>query len=190
MKFATKRSVPRCAKEYKYTLEELWGERNAQSRTCIGLTKEERLHLAALFKEYHENSGKENRSQRRKVRKTICRFLTNHGLPCVVVSNGDKKGIHDVFGRRVIPAIYDKFCINYDKIFPMNWFVCSKDDKWGVVDNHHRIQLPFEYDCIFRLYDSRNLFFVEREGKKGLVSLKDSCSFVIPCEMDDIYYNH
>lgn len=209
-----------CLKSFP-AMEELWEEFTASHREMPALSKEEQHHLSTLLHEYREckeemyKHREENlpeefhqaRKKRNKKRKEVWAFCAEHGLPNIIVSNGDKKGLQDLDGNTVLPSIYEEFCLNYDDIehlFPINYFVCKKDGKWGVVDNHNKPRISFEYDRIFRLVNSPYLFFVEKDGMKGLVKLtpyevledygkrlpkeKETMTFLIPCEMDEICF--
>ena len=203
------------------TLAELWGENEAQYRKMPPLSADEHKHLNALFQEYREciermykcqargltkeyNQAREAWKEKQREAWTFC---AEHGLPNIVVHNGDKKGIQDLDGEKILPAIYDEFCVTHDAIehiVPINYYVCKKDGKWGVVDKRNKVRIPFEYDKIFRLVNYPYMFYVEKDGKKGLVKLtpfevydesvkrqpkqEETMTFVIPCEMDEIYF--
>jgi hypothetical protein len=130
-------------------------------------------------------------------------FCAKHGLPNIIYAQGEKKGIRDLDGNAILPAIYDAFLPtedNIEQLLPINYFVCKKDGKWGVVNSHNKVCILFEYDNVFRLVGHPYLFYVEKDGKKGLVKLtpndelqtlteqQESMTFLIPCEMDEIYF--
>lgn len=211
--------VNHCLKSFP-TVEGQWEEFTASHRDMPALSKEEQHHLSALLHEYRQCKEELNRlrklnlpeefrqarHRRFKKRDEVWDFCAKHELPNITVSKGNKKGLQDLDGKTILPSIYDEFCINYDDIehlYSINYFVCKKEGKWGVVDNHNKTRIPFEYDRIFRIINSAYLFFVQKAGKKGLIKLtpyevlddrerkpkeQETMTFLIPCEMDEICF--
>ena len=214
---------PRYVKDYLKsfpTMEELWEENDARHRSQP-MSPDEKHQLSAILQEYRDckeqmyiqreanlpHEFHQARRARNKKRREVWKFCAEHGLPNIVVSHGNKKGLQDLDGKTILPAIYDDFCMTHDEIehlLTINYFVCKKDGKWGVVNNHNKTRIPFEYDRIFRFVNSADFFYVEKAGKKGLIALtpyevyddwgkrlpkqEETMTFRIPCEMDDIYY--
>lgn len=208
-----------CLKSFP-TVEGLWEEFTASHRDIPALSKEEQHHLSELLHEYRQckeelhrlrtmnlpEEFRQARHRRFKNQGEVWDFCAKHGLPNITVSKGNKKGLQDLDGKTILPPIYDDFCINYDDIehlYPINYFVCKKEGKWGVVDNRNKTRIQFEYDRIFRIINSAYLFFVQKEGKKGLIKLtpyevlddgerkpkeQETMTFLIPCEMDEICF--
>ena len=203
------------------TLAELWEENDALYRKMPPPSAEEHRRLNALLQECREceeqmykyreeNLPREYRQAqkaRNKKRKEMWNICAKHGLTNVTVHNGDKKGLLDLEGKKILPAIYDEFCITHDdieQILPIHYYVCKKDGKWGVVDKRNKVRIPFEYNRIFRLVSYPYMFYVEKNGRKGLVKLtpfeasdnrgkrrpkqEETMTFVILCEMDEIYF--
>ncbi len=204
-----------------HTIVELWEENDAMYKEMPSLSTEENRHLSNILQEYRESKEQmykyreENlpheyhqaRKARNRKRKEVWDFCAEHGLPNIIVSKGDKKGIQDLDGKTILPAIYDEFCMTHDAIehiIPIYYYACRKDGKWGIVDRRNKVRVPFEYDRIFRLVNYPYMFYIEKDGRKGLVKLtpfevyddrgkrmpkqEETTTFVIPCEMDEIYF--
>jgi hypothetical protein len=202
-------------------MTDVWRIHNIQYQGQPVLSNEENMHFSALIREYREckeqmcklreeglpQAFERARRARNKKRKELWTFCAEHGLPNITVSHGTKKGVQDLDGKTILPAVYDEFCRTDDEIerrLPTNYFVCRKGCKWGVVDRHNKTRIPFEYDRVFRFVNSPYLFYVEKAEKKGLVKLtpfevydrsgkrvpkqEETMTFLIPCEMDDIYF--
>ena len=164
-----------------HTIVELWEENDALSKEMPSLSTEENRHLSNILQEYRESKEQmykyreENlpheyhqaRKARNRKREEVWDFCEEHGLPNIIVSNGDKKGIQDLDGKPILPAIYDEFCMTHDAIehiIPIYYYACKKEGKWGIVNNHNKVRLPFEYDRIFRLVNYPYMFYIEKDG--------------------------
>ena len=186
------------------TLSQIWADNDAHLRHLPPMTKDEKRHLSTLIDDYHECKDPNERITKRD---KFWNFLAMHGLSNMVCSHGPLKGILDLDGNRILPAIYNRFCITYDNIermLPVNYYACQKDGKWGVVNRYNRTRIPFEYNRIFRLVNSPYLFYVETKGKKGVIKLtpyetddgrdkntlehEETATTIIPCEMEEIYF--
>jgi hypothetical protein len=186
------------------TVVELWEKNDALYHKMPPPSTAENHHVSNLLREYREC---QDRKVGNKIKKEMWNLCAKHGLTHLIVHNGDKKGIQDLDGKKILPAIYDEFCITHDdieQILPVHYYVCKKEGKWGIVDKRNKIRVPFEYDRIFRIVGYPYMFYVEKDGRKGLVKLtpfeafdnrgkrrpkqEGATTFVIPCEMDEIYF--
>ena len=135
------------------SVKELWEANDSEKRNSPALTPEENRHLHELIKEYRICSENKNQliqkyhithDKRERKRQALWDFCAKHGLPNIIYAQGEKKGIRDLDGNAILPAIYDAFLPtedNIEQLLPINYFVCKKDGKWGVVNRHNKAPL-------------------------------------------------
>jgi len=102
------------------------------------------------------------------------------GLACVSLS--DKYGYIDIFGKLVIPYIYE---YGYSNVSD-GLIAQQLNNKWGYIDKTGKTVIPFGYDDA-RTY-SEGLAAVKQNGKWGFVDKTNNT--VLPFQYDDAFSFH
>jgi hypothetical protein len=69
--------------------------------------------------------------------------------------------------------------------------VVKQNGKWGLVDKSLNVQIPFEYDKIFRKPGAPNHYILVKDGKQGVASIDfpgEKVNIMVPVEMDTVYH--
>jgi hypothetical protein len=104
------------------------------------------------------------------------------GAAAQVRLNG-KYGVIDVKGKMLIPCIYEEMSVvNIDG---QEYYIVSKNNRFGVINDQHEVVVPFEYEGITRSYNSNILLVVSKNGKSGVMNFI-SRKMVIPMQFDRI----
>lgn len=107
--------------------------------------------------------------------------ITYYSNGAAAVLTDDKWGFIDKKGNYILEPIYDDF----HRCSQQNQFVVKKDYYWGIIDNNHKILLPFIYE---RVCNYENGYIGIRHNYKcGFLSA--SFEEIIPCIYDGICYN-
>ena len=102
-------------------------------------------------------------------------------------------GLKSLDGGMALPAVYEDICLTYDdwEFFHQWLFVVKQNGKWGLVDKSLKVQIPFEYDKIFRKPGAPNHYILIKDGKQGVASIdfpREKVDIMVPVEMDAILY--
>ena len=116
----------------------------------------------------------------------------------VVRDSSGLEGVIDVFGE-VLPCEFEEI---YAAILPYYYFetqtkrrkyrpyyICAKNNKWGIVNEFGKVEVDFKYESIkthlpFFTFDMRKGIVCIKDGKYGVINLKDE--ILVPFEMDRI----
>lgn len=109
-----------------------------------------------------------------------------------VFEENGKRGVKDVLGKILVPAMYDDFPEIYCSVFRgenEDAYPAINDGRYGLVraDGTGRPLCEFCYDKILHEMAPSIWFFVYKDGKMGYMD--ENGELLIPCEMDNIYYN-
>lgn len=190
------------------TCTEVWEEHNKRA-TANSLLPEQEVQLASLVSEHNRILQKINLLVKDKttfeeasimsryrlfpLEDKIRLFLQENGSPNMLLEENGLVGLKSLDGGMALPAIYEDVCLTYnDYEFFHQWlFVVKQNGKWGLVDKSLNVQIPFEYDKIFRKPGAPNHYILIKEGKQGVASIDfpgEKVDIMVPVEMDAIYH--
>lgn len=116
-----------------------------------------------------------------------------NGYSDMLVRKDGYVGLKSLDGGMALPAVYEDICLTYDdyEFFHQWFFVVKQNGKWGLVDKSLNVQIPFEYDKIFRKPGAPNHYILITDGKQGVASIDfpgEKVDIMVPVEMDAIFY--
>ncbi|MCB0478744.1 MAG: WG repeat-containing protein, partial [Crocinitomicaceae bacterium] len=106
--------------------------------------------------------------------KHLCYFKNGHAL----VKSGDRFGLIDEKGKKVIPTIF-KGVGYFDELIPI-----TKDEIWGYCDEKANRKIDYQFDMALNF--NGNLAIVSKEGKMGLID--KSGEYKLMPEYDEILF--
>ena len=120
-------------------------------------------------------------------------FWQENGYSDMLVRKDGYVGLKSLDGGMALPAVYEDICLTYDdwEFFYQWLFVVKRNGKWGLVDKSMNVQIPFEYDKIFRKPGAPHHYILIKDGKQGVVSIdfpREKVDIMVPVEMDAIYH--
>lgn len=122
------------------------------------------------------------------------RLMESYDLFDQVFDEGGKKGVRNVAGKILVPALYKDFSETY--AYKRSGYVmpvpaCDFNDKYAIVncDGNGTPLCSFEYDMIKFMFGSCALYKCwKRVGDKYLTGVIDGeGNLLVPCEMDEVY---
>ena len=190
------------------TCTDVWEECNNKAM-ANRLTPEQEAQLATLICErkriYQEEKQLEKgeatfieackmlSEQQFPLEEEIRTFWKGYGYSEMLVRKDGLVGLKSLNGGIALPAIYEDVCLTYDdyEFFHQWLFVVKQNGKWGLVDKSLNVQIPFEYDKIFRKPGAPNHYILIKDGKQGVASIDfpgEKVDIMVPVEMDAIYH--
>lgn len=122
------------------------------------------------------------------------RLMESYDLFDQVFDEGGKKGVRNVAGKILVPALYKDFSETYaykSSGYVMPVPACDFNDKYAIVncDGNGTPLCSFEYDMIKFMFGSCTLYKCwKRVGDKYLTGVIDGeGNLLVPCEMDEVY---
>ena len=120
-------------------------------------------------------------------------FWQENGYSDMLVRKDGYVGLKSLDGGIALPAVCEDICLTYDdyEFFHQWFFVVKQNGKWGLVDKSLNVQIPFEYDKIFRKPGTPNHYILIKDGKQGVASIDfpgEKVDITVPVEMDAIFY--
>jgi hypothetical protein len=106
--------------------------------------------------------------------KNLCYFKNEHAL----IRSGDKYGLINQKGKKVIPTIFSGIGY-FDNLIPI-----SKGGQWGYCDGKANRKIDYQYDYASNF--TGNFAIVEVDGNVGLIDNKGE--FVLPTEYQEISF--
>ena len=112
----------------------------------------------------------------------IFKNLYNLGNTFYTASLNNKYGVYDSSKNKwVVPLVYDNISNTDDK----NHFIVSSNNKYGLIDKFNNPILPQEYNSIYKVYNSNDLYVLQQNKKRAVYSVLGK-SLIIPFEYDEI----
>lgn len=190
------------------TCTEVWEECNTKAKEKK-LTSDQEAQMDILFKKHQSITEElkllEEREETSRVasdlfhnqllplHQEIKLFWLKNGYSNMLLEENGRVGLKSMNGGIALPAIYEDVCLTYDdyEFFHQWFYVVKQNGKWGLVDNDLNVQIPFEYDKIFRKPGAPNHYILIKEGKQGVASIDfpgEKVDIMVPVEMDTIFY--
>lgn len=190
------------------TCVEVWEECNTKAKEKK-LTSDQEAQMDILFKKHRSITEElkflEERAETSRVagdlfhnqllplHREIELFWMKNGYSNMLLEENGLVGLKSLNGDIALPAIYEDVCLTYDdhEFFHQWLFVVKRNGKWGLVDKSMNVQIPFEYDKIFRKPGAPHHYILIKDGKQGVASIDfpgEKVDIMVPVEMDAIYH--
>ena len=190
------------------TCTEVWEECNTKAKEKK-LTSDQEAQMDILFKRHKSLTEElkllEERAETSSVasdlfhnqllplHQEIKLFWLKNGYSNMLLEENGRVGLKSLNGGIALPAIYEDVCLTYDdyEFFHQWLFVVKQNGKWGLVDKSLNVQIPFEYDKIFRKPGAPNYYILIKDGKQGVASIDfpgEKVDIMVPVEMEAIYH--
>lgn len=190
------------------TCTEVWEECNTKAKEKK-LTSDQEAQMDVLFKRHKSITEElkllEERAETSRVasdlfhnqllplHQEIKLFWLKNGYSNMLLEENGRVGLKSLNGGIALPAIYEDVSLTYDdyEFFHQWLFVVKQNGKWGLVDKSLNVQMPFEYDKIFRKPGAPNHYILVKDGKQGVASIDfpgEKVNIMVHVEMDAIYH--
>ena len=144
--------------------------------------------VEALKVEIHKALEKEDLEQADILNEEYEDVMSSYDFYDQIFEENGKKGLKDVMGNLLVPALYSDFYevfrIDFNRAYPV--VAADESGKLAMVttDGKGTPLMPFEYDVI-EFIDFSDYFVAEKSGKYGV--LTSDAEFIVPCELDRCY---